>query len=36
MIDIEKLSDEELGELSKKFEAIRAECQARGTEWRHS
>ena len=36
MIDIEKLSDEELGELSKKFEAIRAECQAKGTEWRHS
>ena len=36
MIDIEKLSDEELGELSKKFEAIRAECQARGTEWRYS
>jgi low affinity Fe/Cu permease len=29
MIDIEKLSDEELGALSKKFEAIRAECQAR-------
>jgi hypothetical protein len=29
MIDIEKLSDEELQALSKKFEAIRAESQAR-------
>jgi low affinity Fe/Cu permease len=29
MIDIEKLSDEELEALSKKFEAIREECQAR-------
>ena len=31
MIDIEKLSDEELQALSKKFEAIRAESQARNT-----
>jgi low affinity Fe/Cu permease len=29
MINIEKLSDEELQALSKQFEAIRAECQAR-------
>jgi low affinity Fe/Cu permease len=29
MIDIEKLSDEELETLSKKFEAIRSECEAR-------
>jgi len=29
MVDIEKLSDEELQALSKKFEAIRAESQAR-------
>src|SRR6195256_5307961 len=29
MINIEKLSDEDLEELSKKFEAIRAECKAR-------
>ena len=29
MIDIENLSDEELQALSKKFEAIRAESQAR-------
>jgi low affinity Fe/Cu permease len=32
MIDIEKLSDGELEALSKKFEAIRAECQARSQE----
>jgi low affinity Fe/Cu permease len=29
MINIEKLSDEELQALSKQFEAIRAQCQAR-------
>jgi low affinity Fe/Cu permease len=29
MIDIEKLSDEELDELSEKYEKIRAECVAR-------
>ena len=29
MIDIEKLSDQELEVLSKKFEAIRAECESR-------
>jgi hypothetical protein len=33
MIDIEKLSDEELEALSKKFEAIRAECHARRQEF---
>ena len=36
MIDIEKLSDEELEALSKKFEVIRAECQARSRESLHS
>ena len=29
MINIEKLADEDLEELSKKFEAIRAGCKAR-------
>jgi low affinity Fe/Cu permease len=29
MIDIEKLSDEELEEMSKTFESIRVECTAR-------
>ena len=32
MINIEKLSDQDLEELSKKFEAIRAECKARTRE----
>ena len=36
MIDIEKLSDEEREALSKKFEVIRAECQARSRESLHS
>jgi low affinity Fe/Cu permease len=32
MIDIEKLSDDELETLSKRFQAIRAACQARARE----
>jgi hypothetical protein len=32
MINIEKLSDEDLEKLSKKFQAIRAECKARTRE----
>jgi low affinity Fe/Cu permease len=31
LIDIEKLSDEELDELEKRYEAIRKECQTRRT-----